>query len=127
MVTDQKISRLVERLLEQTRDGRVRWEKTAERECFLSAFPDYTVLLRRRDKPPNWLEHNVGPARTVLEIAGADGEVIDNVGDDAVKQLRPLYELARRQALNADKAVDEILSALEAGSVSQSGAAEKKS
>jgi hypothetical protein len=127
MVTDDKISRLVEKLHQQTLDGKVKWEKTAGPGCFLTVFPDYGVRVRTRemiDDPivrsrvagsPLLYQEVADKTFVVLEIVNTNGVVIEEAKAFDVPRLPSLYELARRQALDVEKAVDDLLAALERG------------
>ena len=125
----EKVSQLIRKLLQQTREARVKWEKTASPGVFLAAFPDYTIRIRRevnvtREMPEMFplsvvsvgmRGKEVKEISFVMAILNADGDVIDEVNDKELEEVKSVYEHARRQALGADKAVDELLAALESG------------
>jgi len=126
-IENKKLAQLVAKLVQQTVGDKVRWEKTASPGVFLVAFPDYGIRLSRQEMPPDTISRKkfggtateqqaVRPRkRIVLEIVNTDGDVVEDVGDEDIEKLGDLYDLARGQALEAGKAVDELLAALDGG------------
>lgn len=107
MTSSQKYVLLIDELLSSTAAGKLEWRETAEPDTFQVAFPDYSVTLTEKQD-----------ATHVLSILNADGRRVDAFSDDAVwaagykMKLRELFSQARRQALSAEKALDEILNRL---------------
>jgi hypothetical protein len=106
-----KYQQLIDQLLAKTERGSLEWRETAEPDTFLSSFSNYSVILTRREHAPNYFVH-------IISILNSEGKKVDTFCDDMgwdpgyKQQLTDLYERARRQALGADKALDEILTQL---------------
>jgi|SRR5215813_1752748 len=114
---------LFERLFQQTREGKLNWKDTVDKGTYVVSFKDYAVEILRADSQE-------GPdSAVVLGLRNAEGEIVERVDDFEVAQLFPndasrrsffqkseqLYELARRNALGADKALNSILNELRTG------------
>ncbi|MGB3552834.1 MAG: hypothetical protein WA993_19305 [Candidatus Binatus sp.] len=99
-----KVVELAVLIREKTRSGEVRWEKTSNARAFQTAFPKYAVQI-------------VSPAAgmATLLVFNAQGALIEELSWPAAvgAQLGPAlidtFEMARRQALGVDNALDEIL------------------
>ena len=113
-----KMVTLLTTLIQRTDNGEVGWEETAGNDTYQVAFPDYTVRVARED-----IENQYGDIvgeNFTLGIYSDKGKLIDqvdvndlrNVLPDPHSTLKELYSSARRNALGADKALDEILSSL---------------
>ncbi len=95
----QKDVALVEYILANTRNGKLRWEPTASKNTFLVALRgNYTAQIEYHDQGHDelFLRNNAG--EVILRLAGDDDSRINTI-----------FELARRNAYNVDKAIDEIL------------------
>lgn len=103
----EKFHRLTDRLLSLTEQGKLLWQPTAHDRSFACAFADYSVRITESGflEPLYRLELSDGVGRPLESVSSAE-EGLDKV-------LCQLYELARRQALGADKAVEDLLSQLE--------------
>jgi len=102
-MADDKIVRLVRLLLEKTKVGEIKWKETAKLNIFQCSLSNYSLLISRQtltvcDKEDNIIEEVDGPAPLQEGV-----------------QLSELFELARRDAMGVEKALDEILLLLEAG------------
>jgi hypothetical protein len=117
MATDKQV-RLIERLIQKTNAGEVRWEQTGNDDVYQAAFPNYGVRVERVfDK---W--HNDVEGYTVF-VLNSEGTEVDEMSDTTFMevnfarspflQLQDLFMGARRTALGADQALDEILNDLE--------------
>ena len=103
----EKLWRLVVSLYEKTREAKVKWEPAPRQGSYMVAFPDYGVGIRK-----------VGED-IVIDLLASDGDVIDSASDTQLSRfsggrsaydlMNDLYGMARRSALGADKALDEIL------------------
>lgn len=110
MLHDKHIQ-LLEKLYDKTASGERRWKETIEKGIFQISSPNYTVQISQSD----------GIER--ISIVDDDSEVIESFSyhdvrqasiDDSQKQnlltkFEELYQLARRQALGAEKALDDLL------------------
>jgi hypothetical protein len=116
--TEQRMLKLLRRLHAKTAQGQVQWEGTAKEGMFQSSFPNYVVRIsvdsRGEGSAPDYF----------LTIRNAAGRVVESTSDVAIDQgmngppqafplMKELHDMARRQALGVDKALDSLLSELE--------------
>lgn len=114
---EEKLFRLVQRLNAKTLAGGVVWERTSTRNAFQTSFPTFVVRLAE-----TWEEGADAPDY-VISIRDESGLTIERATDveltgavpdsNAFSVMRDLYNLARRQALNVDSALDSLLTELE--------------
>lgn len=117
-MSSEKMTTLVQRLSEKTKPGEIDWEETSEPNTFQVAFPDYVVKIRYEIYEDKWGD-SVGE-NFFVTILNDKGRVIDQVDIGGLASilhepniiLKELYAGARRKALGADKALDDILSKL---------------
>lgn len=95
------------------------WEATSAKNTFQTSLPKYTV---RISEEPN---RDTDGMDYVISIHDSNGSSIERVSDvdlsnvaaaqggSAFSAMRGLYKEARRTALGVDKAVDEIIAALD--------------
>jgi hypothetical protein len=107
MTSDGKLWQLTGRLLEKTQNRSIKWEATAQKDTFQTAFPKFTV------------EVTEGPDRA-YEIAVHDelGREIErgsaaSIFSEHGSLLQDLYNAARRSAVSTDEALDELLAELD--------------
>jgi len=123
-----KHAKLIELLLRRSRDRQVTWKETADENTFQVSFPKSSVQIW-------WNEDGVqvslinDKAETVDSFTNYDLRMLINTlrNDDPFAfmvdgeyaavgmtsdAVRELYHLARRTALGADKALDDVLSEL---------------
>ncbi|MGE5270661.1 MAG: hypothetical protein ACM3JG_13420 [Thiohalocapsa sp.] len=115
-----KYLQLLDRLIQKTDAGELAWEETAAGDAFQVSFPNYAVILSEAETPTT-IDY-------VVELVNADGRIIDRFSDVTLERTDPssqrggprhfdrmkaLFEVARRQALGVDKALDEILRELD--------------
>jgi hypothetical protein len=117
MAFSEQIERLVTRLTELTEQDKVAWHETANPTSFLAPVGEFVVTVSRGGSALYG-----GYTFEILDKAGRtiDGALAtfigaekDQVGNQNWQRLGRLHELARRNALKADKAVSELLSSLE--------------
>ncbi len=111
----EKIENLLERLLERSRAGSVKWERTAEEGSFRAAFPKYSVSIES-------YEAEGSKATYQFELFNESGDLIESATDYFLDKpyydhrnrdlLEELFVLARRKALGVDEAIDDILQEL---------------
>lgn len=118
-MVEEKILKIVRHLYATTREGNVAWEKTTSRTAFQTAFPGYTVRI--------WLREGMeqpDAQDVVVAVYDAIGTKLEEATDVDLQKIAPegaqvysmmleLYDLARRQALGVEKALDTLLSTLE--------------
>jgi hypothetical protein len=90
---------------EKTKNGEITWEKTPQEGVFQTSFPKYSVMVRNHSF--------AGPVFSILDDYG---EVIEELSYAAATNsgldMDLLAELARRQAMGVEQALDELLSEL---------------
>lgn len=107
-----KMGQLVTTLLEQTNAGKLTWERMADPARFQAAFPRYTIQVNEDNSslvgrnPSYWLSV-VDQNGEVLERA--EGTEVAMQGQVGRERLKELYDLARRQALDVESAIEDIL------------------
>ncbi|HEV8718615.1 MAG TPA: hypothetical protein VGX03_38080 [Candidatus Binatia bacterium] len=117
-MASEKLAVLLSQIHRQTQDGILGWEATIRGEVFQVAFPNYVVQIAK--------EARLGPdeeevTEYVLKILNERNAVIEEItSSDLYENLRDPYGLmseiyasARRQALGPDRALDNLLQALE--------------
>lgn len=118
MILD-KHKALLEKLYDKTISGERRWTETFEPDVFQLSFPNYTVQIKSGMVVESRRDRHVEK----LEILNEDGETIESFDADDIRQsdldgnktielckkFYDLYREARRQALGADEALEEIL------------------
>jgi hypothetical protein len=104
-------SEVVNLLTERTNRGSQKWEPTAEPGEFATVVGEVSITicaLPDREEPasPNYLI-------TVKDSRGnAVLEILNHAEGVTYKQLKDLFERARRQALNLDKTLDALIDQL---------------
>lgn len=106
-MADDRLILLVDRLLEKTEAGAQHWRQTPVENEYSTSFPKYSIVLG-------------GGKQFYLRIHGPDGKFIDGIAEHDLAQtllggddkLKRLYTLARRDALDVDKALDELLASI---------------
>ena len=102
----ERLSEIVKLLIENSKAGIIRWEKTSSKGNFQTSFSKYSMVI---EGPPS------GPT---LMVYDEEGDVVEDLSStdayvaNITDEIRELYELARRNALGADQALDEILNIL---------------
>ena len=119
-MTDQKITDFVIRLYRRTQAGKVPWEKAVEDETFQATFSKgFSIQIAPRpsqdpseDEPDYWL--------TILNEAGEVVEEISNLHFPNTKLvglypwvlMKDIHNIARRTAMGAERAINEIMADL---------------
>jgi hypothetical protein len=115
-----KLAELARRLLERTRDGKLRWERTDKPGYFTAVLSGGSVAVQQLSGTMYQL--------LVLDAEGVELEKVQASSDELTrmsafttptederaldKTVPVLYDLARRQALNIDQALDSLLDEL---------------
>lgn len=100
MATEKEM-KLVEQLLDKTRKRILSWEATAEENEFLAAFGGHVSFTIR------WR-----PSSVLLVMRDEQGRLLWTVDSREVSEVSQLYTEARRQALNVEDALDDVLEQL---------------
>ncbi|MFY9910976.1 MAG: hypothetical protein WCF22_15795 [Candidatus Sulfotelmatobacter sp.] len=99
----QKDLDFVSFVLQQTRDEKIQWESTADEEKFIVSLKGkYRVSVDRayqNHEPYHYLTLLDDSDRELLRVYEAESPTVPQ-----------LYELAKRNSLNVDAAIDEIMS-----------------
>lgn len=109
-MSDIKYREIVDLLLDKTENGELIWRETAESETIQVSFSMYSITINQTSTIWSQLNYEIS-------IYNSEGKKIDSfyaltLGSDYLGRVSLLYQKARRQALGADKALDEILNAL---------------
>jgi hypothetical protein len=116
---DERNAQLVMRLHKNTRNKKILWEDTPTNQAFVAAFPKYSVQIERKLR-----RDAVDYVITIINDVGvpvddfSDVDLstrFDNIAPERgwFEFMNEIYEMARRQALGADEAIDAILGELE--------------
>lgn len=120
-MADTREFKLINQLLENTRNGKLNWSGTSDSESFLATLGELGVRIGSRPSRTNGIPDEVD---YVIEVVGIEGNVIDSFDDvdfePRFKELSPnpyrimkeLFALARRKASGADAAIDYLLDEL---------------
>ncbi|WP_341910386.1 hypothetical protein [Ferrovibrio terrae] len=111
---------LFDRLYNKSESGALTWKETVQDDMFSVAFKDFSVSIRPVAVDFDEIDY-------YFEIRNENGEVVDQFKDTELSQLcssdverkalfkkvETLYEIARRNARGADKALTSILKQLD--------------
>jgi hypothetical protein len=116
-----KQKRLVDQLLDKSRQGRLDWQETPSDESFAVSFSGNSIAIEPLQRRAGYL----------IRIINSSGTVVDQFHDETLDEteeapnppfrsnkwfakMRDLYDLARRTALGSEEILDEILGELDA-------------
>jgi hypothetical protein len=110
-----KYVKILQLLAEQTNSGKLNWKETGDQSKFLVSFPNYSIIVSE--------EMGEGDEQDYfISIVNSEGRVVDRFsaamfpnwiwGSNAYGVIRDLYNQARRKALRADRALDDIIAHL---------------
>jgi hypothetical protein len=106
MAINEKLTQLVDAVYEKTKSGELVWETTSVPFKFQVSFAKYSVTILSQGAGATRLELHNDQGALIEEVSPSD----TSAAQDAI--LYRLYELARRQALGVDEAIDELLTEL---------------
>ncbi len=112
----EKVGRLIDSLYNNTKSADITWEESEKDGTYQVSFPKYSVRIFNR-----FNEHEYDTKDYFIQIINENGIVIDEVSDidvkeviqDAFYKMKEIHDLARRQALGVDEALDAILGNLD--------------
>ncbi len=110
----QKFDLFLDRLLEKTEQGKINWEKTADRATFLAVFKDNAIALSRMldntklDLLQFAFRNEVGEIVDIVSLSNFDGE------NEDFKKAEKIYNLAKNQPEQIDLTLDQIIQQLAA-------------
>ena|SRR5579863_604914 len=118
-MSEDRYKQLTERLIAKTDRYELDWKEGAAPHEFQVSFANYSLLLSVTD-------NQEGEPLYTIEILDSQGNTLDRFSDEdlsrqkllvdgvlAYHKMAELYKKARRQALGANKALDEILGELD--------------
>lgn len=113
---EEKMLNLVLKLHAKTKEGQIKWERTASSNIFQYAFPSYVVRISVKQGDADAPDY-------YITVKDSDGTTIESASDVSIGRAFPnakvfatmeeLFTLARREALGVDQALDSLLSELE--------------
>lgn len=108
MEGNQKFSLILERLLERTKEGKLEWKSTADKNTFLVVLKDSSISIQGNEA--------YGLGIYEFSFRNEDGEIIQSVrifhSDEEFEKAQSLFNSIRRHALNIDQTLDHILEQL---------------
>lgn len=115
----EKYRQLVDRLIAKTDRRELDWKEGAFPDSFQVSFPNYSLMLREKERLEGFGAPPPDVMLSVVDMAGSTIDTIYNFEIDAegttkpyYLKMRDLYRIVRQQVLGADRAVEEILSEL---------------
>ncbi len=111
-----KVAQLVNLLSKNTIVGKITWEETDKTGVFQTSFPDYTVRHFPRQSP----NQPEGSMDFIVQVINSNGELVEEVSDEDLRDyleepyqlMKTMHELARRQVMGVESAIDSILNTL---------------
>ena len=122
-----ELDKILDGLIRQTTDGKLKWSRSVERDEFLTAVDEVSVLVR------GWRSRAIQPTivpdlyglrilddegSTVVDLVTGDGSASVSsdrrATDEQARQLGRLFNLARHSALNTQATLEKLALALEA-------------
>ncbi len=105
MDSSERMLRLVQKMLLLSKEGKIKWDPTADEDLFLTTFPEYSVSVTGGDTSP------------ALRLHNSEGRLIEGYSPEPYgsshNALVELFSEARRSALGLDQALDNIFARLE--------------
>lgn len=111
-----RLALLVRLLEEKTQQSTVFWEATGQEGKYRAAFGTFAVTVHKRLQAMD----EKAQEDVVVGIEGEEGKQLDAFTDleiesslsDAYERMVRIYQLARRQALGVDEAIESIIAQL---------------
>jgi hypothetical protein len=112
-----RMTKLAGQLLERTSEGQISWGETDNEDEFIYSGVNNSVTIRRLDK-------QTVKGRYVLSVRNWRGTLVESLQSDLIEgdfistpakwntALSNLYEEARRNALDVEKVLDDLISEL---------------
>ena len=107
-----KINLILDRLLQKTKEGKLEWEKTADRNTFLLVLEDSAISVTN-DIEYFSREGNYRSYR--FDFRNEAGDIVESVAvsdEEEYKKAENIFNLARQQSFRTDKTVNSILEQL---------------
>ena len=109
MDSKEQTDKLIARLTDLTKSGKIHWEETVNRTWFLAGFADFVALVRKTEDVPDNYE---------LEISDSFGKMIETIASSEAQTLRfaglrQLYSIAQQRAMRSPRPLSDVLASLE--------------
>ena len=102
----EKDRNFIDFILEGTRSGKVKWEATAASNEFTTSIKGtYKIVVNQHDEFSGYDKITV----TYFSLRDVNDQELVGVPASVVTSVYELYELARRNALNVDAVLDDIM------------------
>jgi len=115
MPDQNKVARLVQQTLEQTRSDKIDWKTTPDDKIFSAVIADGKYILKSFSHTDYENDEEIGPPS--LALFSNDNQLLVDITykDEFVSldDLASIYQLARDNALGIGKAIDEVLDFLD--------------
>jgi hypothetical protein len=105
MPVSNLLTTLVERLLLLSTEGKIAWQETADANAFQASVSQYVVTVSKSRDPEDdysWAYE--------IRVADRRGRLVEEA---LSADLVPLFDAARRKAMNVDKHLTELISSLD--------------
>lgn len=116
----EKQKKLVERLLDKTKQGKLEWRETVDTNRFRLSFSDSGLEIYSKGRQGQFEDDYI------ISMINAEGSVVDAFSDVDLNQsevvapdvswyskMMELHSLAKRRALGSDEVLDTILNELD--------------
>lgn len=111
----QKIVNLTKKIYQKSNDGSITWEATEQKNTYQVSFSDYSVRITKlpsKDFPDS--------DDYIIQIINSSGDIVEEMSDIDLKDswdesfsaMKSIHEVARRQVMGVEQALDSILSEL---------------
>lgn len=119
---DQKFKLILEKIMERTKEGKLEWKTTANRNTFLTVLQDSSISVSYETER---IEDFIGNEDIyIFDFRNENGEIVESIivtrhnkAGESVEEFEKaeiIYKIARNQSLKVDKTVDRILEQLAA-------------
>ncbi len=113
-IVNEKVSKLIVSLLDKTREGKVRWERTVSQDRYSANFSPYSLTIKRF--PPNIVCPSTAYSLDMLTLA--EGQVDElrtenEPGQGDYDLLEEMFRLAQESPEYVNEGLDTLLQELE--------------
>ena len=116
-MNNQKFNLVLDRLLDRTIEGKLEWEKTANRNTFLAVLQESTIAISQDFEA----DAEFPSVSYTFDFRNENGEIVESIDVfDSVEEreifekANQIFDLARQQSSTVDKTLDHILEQLAA-------------
>ena len=107
MNDQEKLSQIAESLCARTQAGSVTWNETADPDKFVTSLEDYSIAIEAESEYKISLQLVNSKGRPIAAMEAFRAQTPPK--STTWKTFSDLYEMARRQALKIDQALDDVL------------------